>query len=178
MIVETHLLLPHVVIQRFEKLNDFVNQSTTVVTESVQHVSESSLRVAKMLDWGVHHPIISLVILVFALATVWSLIKAVSSLIESASLSLLRVPLRLLQALMKVSFLSFIKVSKLAIKHVHKDSTINEISALPCATSQTVHQQKQQRLTEISHRLREIHREQNELLEEAAAILASEQLEK
>ena len=134
-------------------------------------------RLVQILGWAANHPIISLVVLLFALAIFWSIIKAIGRLIESASLSILRVPLKLLQSVIKFSFLSFTKVSSLAVKQLTIAKTTDEILALPPATSEPIHQDKQQRLAEISHRLESIQQEQNLLLQEAAELLASDTIE-
>ena len=132
------------------------------------------MRLVQILGWAVNHPIISLVILVFALAIVWSLIKAIGRIIESASLSLLQVPLKLLQGLVKISFLSFTKVSSLAVKQLNDTKTSDNIPTLLPVVSPQIYKDKQQRLVDISTRLEEIQKEQNQLLQEAAAIVASE----
>ncbi len=131
-------------------------------------------RLVQILGWATNHPIISLVVLLFALAIFWSIIKAIGRLIESASLSILRVPLKFFQAVIKFSFFSFTKVSSLAVKQLTDAKTTNQILALPPATSEPIHQDKQQRLAEISSRLESIQQEQNLLLQEAAELLASD----
>jgi hypothetical protein len=146
--------------------------SSSVVDWFEQH--PTLMRLVQILGWAVNHPIISLVILLFALAIVWSLIKAIGRIIESASLSLLQVPLKLLQAFVKISFLSFTKVSSLAVKQLNDTKTSDNIPTLLPVVSPQIHKDKQQRLVEISTRLEEIQKEQNQLLQEAAAILASE----
>lgn len=134
-------------------------------------------RLVQILGWAVNHPIISLVILLFAVAILWSLIKAIGRIIESASLSLLQVPLKLLKAFVKISFLSFTKVSSLAVKQLTDTKTSNNIPTLLPVVSQQIHKDKQQRLVDISTRLEEIQKEQNQLLQEAAAILGSEKID-
>ena len=71
----------------------------TVVNSSVADWFEQHpafLGIIKSFNWAVSHPIISLIIFVFSLAILWSLIKAIGRLIETASLSILKVPLKLL----------------------------------------------------------------------------------
>ncbi|NJM70955.1 MAG: hypothetical protein HC862_12405 [Scytonema sp. RU_4_4] len=135
------------------------------------------LRLVQILAWAANHPIISLVILLFVLAVIWSLIKAIGRIIESTSLSLLQVPFKLLQALVKVSFVSFTKVSRFAVKQLTDTKTTDHISTVLPSLSTQICQEKQQRLVEISTRLEEIQKEQNHLLQEAAEILASEQID-
>ncbi|WP_017315271.1 hypothetical protein [Mastigocladopsis repens] len=162
-------------------------QVKSTTSEAVQTAISSSmsdwfeqyptlLRLVQILGWAVNHPIISLVILLFALAVVWSLIKAIGRLIESASLSLLRVPFKLLQAFVKVSFSWFSRVASLTTKQLTNSSTTDNMPTLLPAISQQIHKDKQQRLIEISTRLEEIQKEQNQLLQEAAEILAPEKI--
>ncbi|MBG1244599.1 hypothetical protein [Nostoc sp. NZL] len=131
-------------------------------------------RLVQILGWAANHPIISLVILLVALALIWSIIKAIVRLIETASWSILQVPLKLLQALMKVSFLFLTKIGSSAIHRITPTKTIDNLPALPPENFQ---QNKQQRLVEISSRLEAIQKEQNELLQEAANLIASDTID-
>jgi hypothetical protein len=137
------------------------------------------LIIIKSFNWAANHPIISLIILVFSLAILWSLIKAIGRFIESASLSILQIPLKLLQALVKYSWRSlsnlshFIKIKfniEKAIKN-HSELKLDNHTAY-----QIISYNKQQRLKDISVRLEEIQKEQQELLQEAANILDSEKI--
>lgn len=131
-------------------------------------------RLVQILGWGVNHPIISVVILLFALALIWSIIKAIVRLIETASWSILKVPLKLLQALMKVSFLSLTKVVSFAIQRITGAKTTDNLPTLPPENFQP---NKQQRLAEISSRLEAIQKEQHELLKEAADLIATDTID-
>jgi hypothetical protein len=131
-------------------------------------------RLVQILGWAANHPVISIVILLFALALIWSIIKAIIRLIETASWSILQVPLKLLQALIKVSLLSLTKVSSFAVQRMTATETIDNLSALPPENFQP---SKQQRLAEISYRLEAIQREQHELLQEAADLIASDTID-
>jgi hypothetical protein len=75
-------------------------------------------RLVQIFGWATNHPIISLVILLFTIAIASSIIKAIVRLIETASWSILQVPFKLLFALIKVSFFSFIKLTNIALKKV------------------------------------------------------------
>jgi hypothetical protein len=136
------------------------------------------LRIVHILGWAANHPIISLVILIFALAIIWSLIKAIGRIVESASLSVLQVPLKLLQALARLSFVSFTKVGNLVFKQLTDTKTTDSIPNILPTISPQIHKQKQQRLLEISTRIEEIQQEQNQLLQEAAELLASEKIDR
>ncbi|MEH1931639.1 hypothetical protein [Nostoc sp.] len=131
-------------------------------------------RLVQILSWGANHPIISLIILLFTLAIVWSIIKAIVRLIETASWSILQVPIKFLQALIKASFLSLIKVGSFTIQRMTATKTIDNLPVLPPENFQA---NKQQRLAEISHRLEAIQKEQNELLQEAADLITSDKID-
>ena len=160
----------------------------TAINSSVGNLLEQHpifLKLAHILVWATNHPIISAVIIIFAIALAFSLIKAVVRLIESASLSILRLPLKFIQAGLKLSFLYISKlIKRLFIKLKHKNSSNllakrninipNNLTPLPLIESQIFSLSKQQRLREISTRLAEIQKEQHELLQEASLILGSD----
>ncbi|MHC5674234.1 hypothetical protein [Nostoc sp.] len=131
-------------------------------------------RLVQILTWGANHPIISVTILLFALAIVWSIIKAIVRLIETASWSILQVPIKFFQALIKVSFLSLIKVGSFTIQRMTATKIIDN---LPVLEPENFQANKQQRLAEISHRLEAIQKEQNELLQEAADLITSDKID-
>ncbi|MBE8969590.1 hypothetical protein IQ277_26225 [Nostocales cyanobacterium LEGE 12452] len=131
-------------------------------------------RLVQILSWGANHPIISIVILLFALALSWSIIKAIVRLIETASWSILQVPLKLLQALIKVSFQSLTKVGSFAAQQITGAKTTDN---LPTLLTENFQPNKQQRLAEISNRLEAIQKEQNELLQEAADLIATDTID-
>lgn len=113
-----------------------------------------AFRLVQLLLWATNHPIVSLIGLVFIVAIAWSFIKALVRLIEMAGWSLLQAPLKLGLAVIGVSAKSLGKFGGLAVKRTGGEKD------------------KQQRLAEISTRLEAIQKEQNELLQEAATILA------
>jgi flagellar hook-basal body complex protein FliE len=131
-------------------------------------------RLVQVLGWATNHPIISIVILLFALALLWSIIKAIVRLIETASWSILQVPLKLLLALIKVSFLSLAKVGSFGIQKLTATKTTDN---LPALLPESFQPNKQQRLVEISSRLEAIQKEQHELLQEAADLIASDTID-
>ncbi|MEH1787345.1 hypothetical protein [Nostoc sp.] len=131
-------------------------------------------RLVQILGWATNHPIISIVILLFAIALIWSIIKAIVRLIETASWSILQVPLKLLQALIKVSFLSLAKVGSFTFQQITGAKQADNIVALSPESFQA---NKQQRLAEISQRLEAIQKEQNELLQEAADLITSDTID-
>ncbi|OYD95786.1 hypothetical protein CDG76_12745 [Nostoc sp. 'Peltigera membranacea cyanobiont' 210A] len=131
-------------------------------------------RLVQILGWGANHPIISVVILLFALALIWSIIKAIVRLIETASWSILKVPLKLLQALIKVSFLSLTKIGSFAVQRI---TGAKATENLPTLLPESFQPNKQQRLAEISSRLTAIQKEQHELLQEAADLIAADTID-
>lgn len=131
-------------------------------------------KLVQILGWATNHPIISVVILLFALALVWSIIKAIVRLIETASWSILRVPIKLLQAFIKVSFISLVKVGSFGVQRITATKTTEN---LPAFLPESFQPNKQQRLAEISGRLEAIQKEQNELLQEAADLIASDTID-
>lgn len=128
------------------------------------------LRLVQMLSWASNHPIISLIILLFAIALIWNLIKVIVRLIETASLSILQVPLKLIQGLIKFSIFSFSQASNFATQKLNNHQT----SVVLTTNTQIIYPDKQQRLAEISRRLQAIQQEQQELLKEASELMDNE----
>lgn len=164
-------------LQKMERLNNATsNAMQTAISNSVGDWLEAHpviFRLVQFLIWGTNHPIWGLVILLFIIAIAWSLIKAISSLIEIAWLALLKAPFKLSQALFGVSAKSLGKFGGL----VNKQLTANKNPDLVLQPSEVIQPNKQQRLAEISIRLETIQKEQSELLQEITAILASDNSE-
>lgn len=155
------------------------NPIQTAIASSINEwlqAHPSVLRLLQVFIWATNHPIVSLVILLFVVAIAGSLIKAVGRLIETTSLSILKVPFQLIQLLFGVSFQSISKFGGLAFKQLTGAKNA-ELPALPDSNSQPIEKDKQQRLAEISSRLERIQKEQNELLQEVAAILDSDKID-
>ncbi len=110
-------------------------------------------QILEICTWGINHPVRGVIILLFTIAVVWSIIKAIVKIIETASWSILKIPFILLQKLLKSLWITFAKFG------------ISPIRKIPS---------KQQRLAEISHRLEVIHNEQKALLQEAAKLMKSD----
>ncbi|WP_414548412.1 hypothetical protein [Anabaena sp. CCY 0017] len=151
----------------------------TAVTSSVndwltQH--PAFLRLFHILDWAVNHPMISLIILLLGIALIWSIIKAIIRLIETASWSILQIPLKLIWAFLKLSFVSLTKFRGFAIQPATDPQTTHKLALLP-TNPPTLDKNKHQRLAEISTRLEKIQQEQQELLQEAVDIIATEKIE-
>jgi hypothetical protein len=140
------------------------NAIQTAISDSVSEWLQAhpvAFRLVQLLLWATNHPIVSLIVLLFTVAIAWSLIKAVVRLIEMAGWSLLQAPLKVGLVLIGVSAKSLGKFGGLAVKR---------------AGGAGEEKDKQQRLAEISTRLEAIQKEQNELLQEASAILSSSAL--
>lgn len=135
--------------------------------------NRSVFQLAQIIAWAANHPIISFIILLFVLAILASIMQAIGRLVEVVSKSILQVPLKLILAVVKFSFLSFNQIGGVAIKKLTNSQKYDhDLPVLPAANSQLMHLQKQQRLEEICQRLAEIHKEQQELLQEATELLA------
>ncbi len=167
--------------QTWQTAEQFKNTTSGAVKDAMASSASDWLtqhpiffRLVQILGWAANHPIISVVILLFALALIWSIIKAIVRLIETASWSILKVPLKLLQTLIKVSFLSLTKVGSFAVQRMTATETIDNLPALLPEDSQPT---KQQRLAEISSRLATIQKEQHELLQEAADLIAADTID-
>lgn len=133
------------------------------------------LRLLDWVFWGINHPIWGLITLLTIFALLWNLFKSFSYLVALLAREIMQLPMRLLRFTWRVSTKSIQQVGNLALKQF-RDTKTTEIPALPPASSQLVQIDKQQRLTEISSRLEEIQKEQNELLQEVALLLGGEKI--
>jgi hypothetical protein len=154
-------------------------------------------RLVQMFSWAANHPIISGIILIFALAILWNLIKGIGHLIQLASLSIIRVPLKLLWGLVAVSFVAVGRFVMNRYRVVKQGGIppeeFEDVAILPQANSSVlkldnqadslsekqINKQinKQVRLVEITSRLEALQKEQKELLQEAAALMVTHQIE-
>lgn len=129
------------------------------------------LKFWQILSWAVNHPIISVVIFLFAIAFIWSIIKGIVRLIETASWSILKVPLKLLQFLLKSAIISLTKFVKRQPKITNQKNdhifTVTNVDTIIC-------EDRKQQLLEISRRLELINKEQQQLLQEAANLIDSD----
>ncbi|MEH1864307.1 MAG: hypothetical protein V7K69_04570 [Nostoc sp.] len=167
--------------QSLQTAQQFKSTTSGVVKDAIASSTNDWLtqhpiffRLVQILGWATNHPIISIVILLFALALLWSIIKAIVRLIETASWSILQVPIKLLLALIKVSFLSLAKVGSFGIQKITATKTTDN---LPTLVPENLQTNKQQRLVEISSRLEAIQKEQHELLQEATELIASDTID-
>lgn len=116
-------------------------------------------QILEVFTWGINHPVRGLITLLFTIALLGSIIKAIVKVIETASWSILKIPFILLQKLLKSLWMT---LSQLGIFGIGKIKT-NQFN-----------NNRQQRLAEISQRLEVIHSEQKGLLQEAAKLMKLE----
>jgi hypothetical protein len=178
-----------------QQLSQSLKQTANTTTEQVRDIVKTTLdqtgqtaiaasvndwltehpaifRLLHVLSWSVNHPIISLVILLLTLAVISTMIKGIMSLISQVSWSILQIPLKLIWSVIQFSFSSLTKLSSLQLK------SVSETKTPPVTTNaQTVYQDKQQRLAEISRRLEIIQQEQQQLLQEAANLMATDSID-
>ncbi|MBW4507005.1 MAG: hypothetical protein KME64_10885 [Scytonematopsis contorta HA4267-MV1] len=131
------------------------------------------IKIFNILGWGTNHPIISLVIIILFFAIIFSLVKAIVRVIETASWSLLKIPFQLIGILLKLAFTNLSKIAGYSFKQITQPKTSNTALALNVANFEPVIPDKQQRLIEISVRLEELQKEQNQLLQEATELMSS-----
>ncbi len=157
-------------LQKADQISNFTsNAMQTAINDSVSEWLQTHpvvFRLVQLLVWATNHPIWGVVMLLFTFAIAWSLIKAISRLIETAWLALLQAPFKLTQALFGVSAKSLGKFK----------GKQTETLVLQNSNSQPIPQDNQ-RIGEIFHRLEAIQNEQSELLQEVAAILASDNID-
>lgn len=123
-------------------------------------------RLFNLLLWAIDRPIISLCLLLLAIAIASSIIKAINRLLEIAGLSLLKAPFQLSQNLIKLSWQG-------------GNNTVNRWFARQNTSDPAlVTDSKQQRIAEITTRIQELQQEHNELTQELLTILAVEELDK
>ncbi|MEM7725335.1 MAG: hypothetical protein AAF208_03060 [Cyanobacteria bacterium P01_A01_bin.45] len=180
--------------EAINRLTSTTEQTKQYVENTVQTTIGSSigdwfaehpgfLKILQFLNWGVNHPILSIILIVFALALIFSLVKAVVKLIEGIGLSILQIPFKLIQSGLKYLYIflkeaikwvlsKFNLIEKQQINQSNSQQNLNFISIQKI--NQKTNLDKQQRLSEITIRLSEIQQEQNELLAEASSILNSD----
>jgi hypothetical protein len=153
-----------------------IDNAITAYVNKLTTQNLTFLQFLQILNWSLNHPIISLVIVLFFIALAWSIIKGIIRLIETASWSILKLPLKLLQVLIKTIYLSspkFINNNWHNIPFTNKDNYASTVISVDTVNLENKYQDKQKRLAEISHRLELIHQEQQQLLQEAANLISS-----
>jgi hypothetical protein len=128
----------------------------------------------QILTWGISHPIKGVIFLLFTIAIIWSIIKVIVKIIETASWSILKIPCTLLQKLLRYFWITFTKFEIFRIGKIPANQLNDHELETGRLISTNIYQNKQQRLAEISHRLEVIHNEQQALLREAAKLIKSD----
>jgi hypothetical protein len=161
--------------QSWQNVTDMKNATSGVVGSAIstyfnemitQH--PTILKILQILNWAIIHPVMGVILLLIIIAFLWSIIKGIVRLIETASWSIFKIPLKLLQFIFVASFGKLIKLKNTTLvkntdeqKKYYFNADVNLISC----------QEKNQRLIEINNRLELIHKEQQELLQEAAELI-------
>lgn len=144
--------------------SDAMANAITSSTHDWLQAHPVALQTINVILWAINRPIISLVLLLVAIAIAISIIKAINRLLEIAGLSLLKAPFWLSQSLIKLGYQG-------------GNTTVNRWFALKkTQNSPPAVVVKEQRLKEISTRLNELQQEHNELLHELIVIVGSEQV--
>lgn len=119
-------------------------------------------RLFHTLLWAIDRPIISLCLLLVAIAIASSIVKAINRLLELAGLSLLKAPFQLV----KLSW----QGSMTAINRwfTHQNPSNSALTG----------DSQQQRIGAITTRIKELQQEHNELVQELIALLAAEEANK
>ncbi|WP_174783603.1 hypothetical protein [Dolichospermum sp. UHCC 0259] len=141
----------------WQNVEKITNNTSEVIQKNINTAIHDFLsqypwffQILEIFTWGINHPVRGVIILLFTIAVLWSIIKAIVKIIETASWSIFKIPFILLQKLLKTLWITFPKFGIFPIKKTHS---------------------KQQRLAEISQRLEVIHNEQKALLQEAAKLM-------
>jgi hypothetical protein len=119
-------------------------------------------RIFTTIIWAIDHPVVSFAMIILILAIALSIVKALNRLLEILGLSLLQAPFKLIETVFKFSWLGYFGIKQ---KSTHKNFSNLDANAINL-------QNPPQRLIEISQRLQVLQQEHNELLQEAATILA------
>jgi histone H3/H4 len=129
------------------------------------------LRLVHLLLWAADRPLVSLVILLFAIAIAWSLMRAIGRLIDTVGWSLLQAPFKLGRVLIGVGWRLLGSGSsaarRMAVRKTQPPVLLNAVRPT-C---------QRERLLEIVARLEAVQKEQRELLQEVASILNSDEID-
>jgi hypothetical protein len=146
-----------VILQQIERLNVWI----------AAHPGISGLTQA--LIWGINHPILSLLILFFAMFILWQLFKVLGRLVEQALAFTLKAPFQFARFLFNQSF-KFL--SDFAFRGLTTRQTEANVLALNSSISDSSVCRQKEQVETILRRIEELRQEQNYLLQELKAILA------
>ncbi len=151
---------------------DFKDTSSAAMQNAIASSVENWLqahpvvsRIFNTITWAIDRPVISFVVIILILAITFSMIKGLNRLLEMVGLSLLQAPFKLIENIFKFGWLG-----SLGIKHKFTNQSVADLAFNDAKVA--IAQNPQQRLAEISQRLQVLQQEHNELLQEAAALLA------
>ncbi|CDN17231.1 hypothetical protein RintRC_6779 [Richelia intracellularis] len=129
-----------------------------------------AFRILNLLDRSIHHPIISLILLVFAFAIFVTFIKVIIRIIETASLSIMQIPFKLFLGILQLSWISINKAINLAFQNINQPEIQHNLTSSKPSNAIT-ETAKQGRIKEIYQRLAELNKEQEKLLQEVYSLL-------
>jgi len=125
--------------------------------------------------WLVSHPWISLVMLVLFLLIIRSLLQALGNFFAKGLLFILQIPLKFMQGVLSLSSKSVSNLGGVVVNSlVSKNPKDKNNSALQLTGVESNSLQSQERIANILIRLEAIRQEQNQLLQEASAILSNQ----
>ena len=150
----------------WQNVEKITNNTSEVIQKNINTAIHDLLsqypwffQILDIFTWGINHPVRGVIILLFTIAVLWSIIKAIVKIIETASWSIFKIPFILLQKFLKSLWIIFSQVGIFGLGKIQPNQ---------------FHYSKQQRLAEISRRLEVIHNEQKALLQEAAKLMKSD----
>lgn len=124
--------------------------------------------------WFVNHPLIYLAILLLFILSILGFFQALGSLFAEGWLFILQSPVKFMQGVMIVGSKSVNNVGGVAVNSlVSKKPEYKNNSALQLRGVESNSLESQERLANILTRLEAIRQEQNQLLQEASAILGN-----
>jgi hypothetical protein len=119
--------------------------------------------------WGINHPILSVLILFFAMFILWQFFKILGRWVEQALVFTLKAPFQFARFLFHQSYKSLNQIAGRRLTIQQPDANVLALNA--SVSDSTVYEQKEQIAT-ILIRIEELRQEQNDLLQELKAILA------
>ena len=119
--------------------------------------------------WGINHPILSVLMLFFAMFILWQLFKILSRWVEQALVFTIKAPFQFARFLFSQSFKSLNQIAGKGLTIQQTDANVLDLNS--SVSDSTVYEQKEQIAT-ILIRIEKLRQEQNDLLQELKAILA------
>lgn len=135
------------------------------------------LWMVQVILWAINHPIPALVIAILLVFVLQRLLKVLSHLVEKALISLLQAPLKLSQFLLRTGSKSLGRLGRSAIKPASDPGSKEKTLDLKALSPESVKNSQKERLANILTRLEVIRQEQDQLLQEVAAIVAVDELD-